>query len=208
MQRALRVSWKETGPLIDRYLQLQPDSSKGWTLRGMVQLDESDLAAAEKSFRHAHELNPDDPWPLTQLGLLAARRGHLDEAADYLKQSTVNDHAKPSHYYYGMVLLNLKRFDEAEQEFEIALRVIPTDVEAMTARVLVAHLRGNDAEAKARFDAAWAKYGATQPYQFIGVMPIVGHEQDLRELMKRWDDATARVCRAAILCAHGAARRR
>src|SRR5262249_26106921 len=52
-----------------------------------------------------------------------------------------------------------------------------------------AHLRGNDAEAKARFDAAWAKYGAAHPGSFVEVATMVGREQDLRASMQHWNDA-------------------
>jgi len=190
IQRALLTSWTEARPFLERYLQLQPRSSQGWTMLGMAQESERDLAAAEKSFRHAHELDPEYPWPVSRLGVLAARRGHLEEAADYLKQSTINDHSKPSHVLYAAVLMDLKRYAEAERELETALRVYPADVEAMTARVWLAHLRGDDAEAKKRFEAAWAEYGATQWFRFVFVMPVAGREQDLRDLMRQWHEGT------------------
>ena len=56
--------------------------------------------------------------------------------------------------------------------------------------VIVAHRRGRDDEAKARFDAVWAKYGKVAPESFIPVLPMVGREQELRDLMKQWDAET------------------
>jgi serine/threonine protein kinase/TolB-like protein len=196
------VTGAEIRRLLNRYLELRPDSAMGWTHFGNWQLSDGDLAAAEKSYRRARELNPDFPWPLSQLGHIAVRRGRLDEAADYLKQSTLDHRARPSHRYYGLVLLNLKRFDEAERELDIALRVDPTDVEMMVWRVVCAYLSGAEAEAKTRFDAAWAKYEATDRYWFVGVMPIGDREQELREWMKQWDDGTAPANAAQRFWAH------
>ena len=56
--------------------------------------------------------------------------------------------------------------------------------------MIVAHRRGRDDEAKARFDAVWAKYGKVAPESFIPVLPMVGREQELRDLMKQWDAGT------------------
>jgi tetratricopeptide (TPR) repeat protein len=131
-------------------------------------------------------VDPEFPWPLSQLGLLAERRGRLDDAADYLKQSTMIDHSRPSHYLYGVLLLNMKRYDEAEQELELSLRVSPSHLGTIIARVFVAYLRGDKEEATRRFNAAWAKYGASYPNAFVGLMG--GREAQLRDLMTRWDD--------------------
>jgi tetratricopeptide (TPR) repeat protein len=194
---------RETRRLINRYLELRPDSSIGWTFLGRLQMEEDrDLAAAEKSFRTAREVDPEFPWPISQLGFLAERRGRLDDAADYLKQSTMVDHSRPSHYFYGQLLLNMKRFDEAEQEFDLALRIDPTDLMTMISRVAVMYEQGNAAEGKRRFDAAWKRYGTTYPNAFVPVMVMAGHEAELRDLMKRWDEGTVATHTTWRLWAH------
>jgi len=180
---------EETHRLIKKYLELCPDSAYGWTILGAVQWSEDhDLVAGEASLQHARELEPDFPWPLSQLGHIAVRRGRLDEAADYFKQSTMVDHSRPSHSYYGAVLLNLKRFDEAEHEFDLALRVDRSDLLSMIGRVNVAYLKGDKIEGDKRFAAAWAKYGAEYPNAFVTAMGLAGRETQLRDLMKQWDD--------------------
>lgn len=191
IERAGRVTDRaEARRMIDRYLTLRPDSARGHFRRGMAQLEDGDLAAAEQSFVHARELQPEFPAPYSGFGRLAMRRGNAQEAADYFKQATVNDATKPSHQFYGQALFALGQFDEADHQFELALRVNPNDVTAIIYRVVVAHLRGRDDEANARFDGAWAKYGKTNPEWFIWPWALLGHEKELRNLMKEWDAGT------------------
>jgi serine/threonine protein kinase/TolB-like protein/Tfp pilus assembly protein PilF len=181
---------REARKWIGRYLELKPDGLDGLTFLGNLQMAERDFAAAEKTYQRVREIDPQYPWTYTVLGELATRRGRLEEAADYFKQATLNDRARPSHWFYGINLLALGRFDEAAREFDIALHINPNDVESMVARAVTAYLLGHTDEARTRFDVAWARYGRTSPNDFVSLFARVGREQELRNLMKEWDAGT------------------
>ena len=83
------------------YVLHQDGSLPGWLRLGTVQLRMRDLVAAEKSFRKALGLSPDQPEALNGLGLIELQRNHYHDAAnDFIA-------ALAHHPKYGPALLNL-----------------------------------------------------------------------------------------------------
>jgi Flp pilus assembly protein TadD len=84
---------------------------------------------AEADFRHALELNPDQPQVLNYLGYsLVEQRRNLDEALDMIERAVA---AEPRSGYIvdslGWVLYRLERFDEAVAPMERAVELLPND---------------------------------------------------------------------------------
>ncbi len=90
---------------------------------------DGDWEAAEPDFRHALELNPDQPQVLNYLGYsLVEQRRNLDEALDMIERAVA---AEPRSGYIvdslGWVLYRLGRFEEAVAPMERAVELLPND---------------------------------------------------------------------------------
>ncbi len=84
---------------------------------------------AESDFRHALELNPEQPQVLNYLGYsLVERHSNLDEALDMIERAVA---ARPDSGYIvdslGWVLYRLGRYDEAVGHMEKAVELMPVD---------------------------------------------------------------------------------
>ena len=90
---------------------------------------QGDWEPAERDFRRALELDPDQPQVLNYLGYsLVEQRRNLDEALDMIERAVA---AEPESGYIvdslGWVLYRLGRFDEALPVMERAVELMPTD---------------------------------------------------------------------------------
>ena len=84
---------------------------------------------AEADFRHALELNPDQPQVLNYLGYsLVEKQEKLDEALDMIERAVA---AEPDSGYIvdslGWVLFRLGRYEEAVGHMEKAVELMPVD---------------------------------------------------------------------------------
>ncbi len=84
---------------------------------------------AEADFRHALELNPDQPQVLNYLGYsLVEKQMKLDEALDMIQRAVA---ARPDSGYIvdslGWVLYRLGRYEEAVEHMERAAELMPID---------------------------------------------------------------------------------
>ena len=116
-------------------LRDDPSSAEAYYGLGSVYLQQQKSEEARKSFERAVQLRPNYPGTLPKawnnLGILAARAGHTDEAVNNFKQALKLD---PD---YCIALNNLgnafrqgKSWDEAKSAFQRALELNPTDPEA------------------------------------------------------------------------------
>lgn len=97
--------------------------------RGIAYERLGDLAAAEKDFRSALEINPEQPQVLNYLGYsLVEQQRNLDEALDMIERAVA---ASPDSGYIvdslGWVLYRLGRYDEAVEQMERAVELVPID---------------------------------------------------------------------------------
>ncbi|MBF9030771.1 tetratricopeptide repeat protein [Rhodobacterales bacterium HKCCE3408] len=124
------------GEAIDAYTEavdrIDRDQSRYWFLfytRGIAYERENMWEEAEADFRHALELNPDQPQVLNYLGYsLVEQRRNLDEALDMIERAVA---AQPRSGYIidsqAWVLYRLGRFEEAVEPMERAVELLPTD---------------------------------------------------------------------------------
>lgn len=178
---------------IQRYVELRPDAAQGYAAQALMQQIDRDYAAAEKSLRRAHELDPNLCFPYEQLAMLAMRRGREADASHNWQQAIeLCPMVSLYHHHYGVMLYTEGNFDQADREFDTATRLAPKGVQRAAPtlyRILISLRRGNEAEAQARFEKAWLEFGQSTPEAFIVVLPRVGHEETLRKMMATWDEA-------------------
>ena len=183
---------REARRSVDRYIELAPDDPGGYLLRGLIQLRfELDLAGAEASLLHARRLYANSQAEYEQQANLAMLRGDEDAAISNFKHEfEIDASVGGDHVTYGYMLLGRRDFAEADREFDTAQKLWPRGSERLPAtvgQIWAASLQGRQDEAKARFDAAWSAFGHSVPEAFVLVLPAVGREQELRDLMKQWD---------------------
>ena len=121
---------------IDAYDRALAATTEGlrtrWLLfysRGIAYERMGDLAAGEKDFRAALEINPEQPQVLNYLGYsLVEQQRNLDEALDMIERAV---EASPDSGYIvdslGWVLYRLGRYDEAVDQMERAVELVPID---------------------------------------------------------------------------------
>src|SRR5215469_3857920 len=89
---------------------------------------------------------------LNLLGIITARTGRAEEAAELLRRAVAAGPGNPSaHNNYGNVLRKLKRFEDALDSYEHALRIKPDYAEAY-------FNRGNTLRELKRFEEALVSY--------------------------------------------------
>ncbi len=103
-----------------------------WVLlysRGIAHERNDDFDNAEKDFRAALEINPEQPQVLNYLGYsLVEEQRNLDEALDMIERAVK---ASPNSGYIvdslGWVFYRLGRYDEAVVQMERAVQLLPVD---------------------------------------------------------------------------------
>jgi TolB-like protein/tetratricopeptide (TPR) repeat protein len=99
---------------IARALMLDPSSSDAYAARGLLRHALGELADAEADYLHAIELNPNNPWPYTNYGLLLFNAlSRPEEAVANLEQAVVRDPSSlPARSLLGIALAETGRVDE------------------------------------------------------------------------------------------------
>jgi len=101
----------------------QAKGSSGSSLPNVAQLLQAAAAQhnagqpvlAEMSYRQVLQVQPNHPEALNQLGLIAYKTGHTDEAVQLIRQAIVANKRVPDFYNnLGNILFTLGRFAEAE----------------------------------------------------------------------------------------------
>lgn len=114
-------------------IELTPDTNpQRWVLffaRGVAEERRGDPESAERDFRAALAINPDQPQVLNYLGYSLVEQGrNLDEALNMIERAVA---ASPASGYIvdslGWVLFRLGRYDEAVGQMERASELLPVD---------------------------------------------------------------------------------
>lgn len=131
--------------LYSMWTEIQPQSLDAWlNLANALSWETRDYKLALLTFKQAYGLAPDQTWMLSRMSELAMAIGDQEQALevlDRLIQIQPDDHT--GHAYRGVLLLDLGRLDEAEQDFE---RVMLMRSDVVTPRISMADLqlrRGN-----------------------------------------------------------------
>lgn len=149
----------------DTALALEPNLADAHLALGNL-LDTVDLdrAGAEKVFRRAAELAPQDPKLLQTLSIMKAELGRLDEAIELARRAIALDPLRAENLYNISVTLSaLGRYDEAEAALNKAIELQPQAAQNFQQRAIIQILRGNTAAAvelaKQEPDPFWRTYG-------------------------------------------------
>ncbi len=108
-----------------------PDYSAVENNQGVSAFAAGNLAAAERSFRRALELNPNYADAYNNLGLVLAERGRFGDAADAYRHAVrINPNFPGAFNNLGLALGQQGQLDSAELQFRQALRIDPRYAEA------------------------------------------------------------------------------
>src|SRR6185295_16934048 len=103
--------------VIDAALAAVPDKAQDLYRKAMESAQNGDSNKAIEQLNEALSVFPDFPLALNQLGVQYLKKGQPDKAADALKRAIK---LTPQEFQpllnYGISLLNMKRFAEAEEQ--------------------------------------------------------------------------------------------
>ena len=103
-----------------------PKNGRGLMNYGLRLMSAGDYQGAMEYYKKAQEFSPKYSYLHTNMGVCYNAMGQKDEAEKSFKlalQYAYYSH-KP-HYYYGNYLMGLKRYQEAETEFNLSLQMAP-----------------------------------------------------------------------------------
>ena len=110
----------------EKIFELDPYSSRGHLLLGMVQFHSGDLRAAQAPLERSLDTNPTDPDALAMLGYLCALRGQNKRAAQILEECLDVDPLTPlNHCMPGFVASMEGRFADALPHYRRFLEMDP-----------------------------------------------------------------------------------
>ncbi len=141
--------WRDSETLFRHAVRLDPRNyiahgALGDTLRALKRQDE-----AMVHYKAALATYPFDPQVLTDLGVMAADQGKIEEGLTYLHQALkVRPDFFPTRFNLGEILIKARRYEEAAAHLQQAVRLQPNDARAHTSLgVVQAHLgRWREAE--------------------------------------------------------------
>jgi TolB-like protein/Flp pilus assembly protein TadD len=154
----------------DRALQLDPNLAEAHVANGYVlHLFDFDFAAAEKEFRRALELAPQEPSAAMTLSGLLATLGRVDEAVTVAQRAVVLDPLRSGvHSNLASYLTPLGRYDEAEAALHKAIALQPQAAQNHFWLAIIKILRGQPGAAvelaKKETDPFWRTYALAQAY--------------------------------------------
>jgi tetratricopeptide (TPR) repeat protein len=126
--------WYDDITLFSRAMQVNPRSFLAHNNIGSALWARRERAEAEHHFREAIRLYPDYPSGHDNLAIALIYRGATEEAVDHIATVLRVYHDKPAalrpniehtHTLFGQYLLSRRRYDEAIEQFNAALRVKP-----------------------------------------------------------------------------------
>ena len=142
--------------LARKALEIEPDLAEGYAVLGYVhQASMLDFVEAERCFRRALDLAPDNSFVLRRMGTLARDLGRFDEALQYYSRGVSIDPLSPSNWWQtGFAHFCADELDKAESAFQRALELSPKAVfvHALLALVLLKQGHADEALAEAMLE--------------------------------------------------------
>jgi tetratricopeptide (TPR) repeat protein len=108
-----------------------PNNGRGLMNYGLTLMAKADYAGAEQYFNRALSLTPNYHVLHVNLGILKEATGHPVEAESFFRRAIVSNAGYPgSYYYYGRFLKRQGRNDEAIQNLNKTLALVPAHLDA------------------------------------------------------------------------------
>jgi serine/threonine-protein kinase len=149
----------------DTALALDPGVGEAHRARGMLlERAEFDVPGAERQYRRAVELSPQDSRATQSLANVTGELGRVDEALELTRHAVVLDPLRSeSRFNLAVLLIVLKRYDEAEAALGKAMELQPKAAQNYLWLAIIAILRGAPADAVKlagqETDPFWRTYG-------------------------------------------------
>lgn len=173
-----------------RALSLDPENAEAHALLGTIGFwSDWDWAAAERSFRHAISLSPNDGWMRTRYAHLLSNTGRHREAEREAQEAVRLEPLSPMiNTLAGQFHLHEERHDAAMRQLERALEIAPD--------FWIVHLNlGKTNERMRRYDQAMRRYEIALERSGSNVEPLsmIGHLHALRGKKGEADAVIARL---------------
>ena len=134
-------------------------------------LGEGDVVSAQEALSQAINLLPHDPWMIVNLGNLKLQQGDIESARrEFVKATILAPNYAHGHAMLGLVLVYLKRSEEAEKALRRALALNPNDKNTQDLLELVQQETQTNA-------SALAEQSSQQPAQTLKTEPSLVIEQ-------------------------------
>ncbi len=115
--------------LADRALQLDPETARAYSAKGIVHTNAGQLDRALELFRTAAALDPGASYAWNNMGVVADASGHYLEALDaYRRAVRLNPVSRQSSANIVEIYLQLGLHDRARQELDQHLKIHPYDL--------------------------------------------------------------------------------
>jgi tetratricopeptide (TPR) repeat protein len=142
---------------LQRAVQLDPKSTRGWDSLGLAWDMQGRLEEARAKFEKAVALNREQPrkspWPPHDLGYLLLRMGETTHAEALLRESLrYDDNLAETHYYLARSLEKEGRSDESIREYQIAVKDDPSATDSCYSLAMLFRKLHREVEAKAMFE--------------------------------------------------------
>lgn len=116
---------------VESALQRHPHSDQLTNLAGICAATVGNVALANEYWRQSINLNPGNPQPYFNLGLLCANLKRHDEAIPYFRKAiTLDPRQAQPHISLGVSLAHMQNSQEAEQCYRQAIALNPKATEA------------------------------------------------------------------------------
>jgi len=144
---------REALALLEKTVATYPDSAAPWRMLGQAKMRQKDLAAAERAFRKAFELSPNESATHYQLGTLLGAEGRFAEAAESFRKAIQLRPNDPSAYFHlGQCLTREGNIERAIEAYRAAIQYDPSFAAAYSQL-------GNLLVERGRYDEAFGVLG-------------------------------------------------
>jgi tetratricopeptide (TPR) repeat protein len=147
--------FQEVEPLLAGYLKEHPGSSWGWYALGYSQFAQKKIGESIKSLAESLRLNVENADAHKILGRDLMTIGRFDAAQTEFEQGIHYAPKSPENYYdLGNLFSMEDNWEGARKQFEAAIRIDPSYVEAIDALGFAQEALGDDAGAVQRYEEA------------------------------------------------------
>lgn len=130
--------------LLSGHTKNSNDPARDMCILGLAEVQTGNRQAAEKWFRQAAEIAPDEAEGLMNLGILHSEAGRLDEAENLLLQARKREWDHPGTLYnLALVQEKKKQYQEAGENLRLLLLLSPGDAKGWNALGRVSFMQGD-----------------------------------------------------------------